>query len=272
MDTSTEHGYPNEIVKTGDLVLIHIDEKRRFIRKIEPDLVLYTDFGIIRYDDIVGKSYGYCLDLTSGKKACILKPLLIDVEDKAYRRITQVIYPKDIGFMITASLPIRICKASIVEVGVGSGFLASHLALTYGRDSIVVGLEAREDIARVLYNNLALGNLLDYYNLIVAFFPEAPLRESIADILFIDIADSWRHVDQIYGLLKPSGVVIAFAPTINQAEKLVLGMQRHGGFIDEKVYEILLREYVVRDNATRPRTWMIGHTGYIIMGRKILLL
>jgi hypothetical protein len=44
---------------------------------------------------------------------------------------------------------------------------------------------------------------------------------------------------------------------------------KHGGFADVRTFELLCRDYQVKENATRPGTSMVGHTGFMTFGRKV---
>jgi tRNA (adenine57-N1/adenine58-N1)-methyltransferase catalytic subunit len=46
-----------------------------------------------------------------------------------------------------------------------------------------------------------------------------------------------------------------------------MGQSGNWGMI--KTLEVFQREILVREGKTRPKTWMVGHTGYLSFGRKL---
>ena len=65
-----------------------------------------------------------------------------------------------------------------------------------------------------------------------------------------------------------SGVFMSFSPTIEQVMKTTDELRKLP-FIEIKTIELLLREITVDYNKTRPRTQMIGHSGYLTSARKV---
>ena len=253
-------------VKEGDHVFVVIDNKRRFLIKTSPKEILGTDKGFIKHDDLIGMSIGSYVRTSRGAKAYILEPLLQDFV-RGYKRATQIIYPKDAGFLIYLS---GIGPSSIVvEAGVGTGCLTTALAHFVGPKGKVYGYDIDEEHLSIARENLEKSGYLDR-----VILKNKDIREGIdeknIDAVFLDLPDPWNVIDHAYDALKPSRTLLIYVPTINQVEKTVLAIKEHGGFIDIKSYEILLREYIVEKGAVRPHTLMVGHTGYIIFSRKVL--
>jgi len=254
-----------EIIEEGSPVLIVIDRKRRFLIRVCKNKIFGTDKGYIKHDDIIGLPYGSYVRTSQGVKAYLLKPLHHDYL-YGYKRITQVIYPKDAGYMVYLS---GIGPGSrVVEAGIGTGYLTTYLASIVGEHGRVYGYEIRKEYIEIACENLRLSGLIDR-----VMIRHADIREGIAerdvDAVFLDLPDPWNVVDHAYNALKSSHPIIIYVPTINQVEKSVLALRRHGGFIDIRAQEIILRNYIVEKNATRPEPFMVGHTGYIVYARKV---
>lgn len=252
------------LIKYGDKILVYIDEKRRFIVKLEPGGILGTDKGFIKHDNIVGKSYGDYIVTSQGYKAHIYKPLLIDYQFSILRK-TQIIYPKDASFMIYLS---GIGPGSrVLEAGVGSGFLTISLAHFVGDNGKVYGFDINDMHLRVARENLDKTGLLQRVEL-----RKYDVREKIdirnLDAVFYDLPDPWNALETAYNTLKPSHPILIYVPTINQVEKTVVYMRKRNLFKDIHVYEVLTREYEVEEGSTRPKSLMVGHTGYIIFARR----
>ncbi len=247
-------------------MLVYIDDKRRFLVELREGGVLGTDKGFVRHRDIVGRRYGDRVPLSRGGYAYLLEPLPVDAV-YSYRRVTQVIYPKDYSFMVILS---GIGPGSrVAEAGVGSGVVTTILAWIVGGEGRVYGYDIRGDHLEAARANLERMGLLDRVVL-----EKRDIREGVPveglDAFFLDMPDPWRALDTVWVALRPSRPVLIYVPTVNQVEKTVVALREHGGFMDIHSYEILLREYIVEKGATRPASTMIGHTGYIVFARKIL--
>ena len=254
-------------VSEGLDILMYIDKRRRWIVKIRKGSVFGSDRGYIKHDAIIDIPFGASIPLSTGAKAWILKPLLIDYLEKGFKRVTQVLYPKDIGLIIVL---LGIAPGHrVLEAGIGSGFLTSVLANIVKPNGRVYAYEIREEFANIAKMNLERIGLLDYVTIKIKDIKEG-IDERDLDAAILDMPNPWEVVDVLYQALKPSAPIIFFLPTINQVEKLFNALQQHGGFIDIRCYELLLREYRLTSGALRPETRMIGHTGYILFTRKVI--
>lgn len=254
-----------DAISEGELILVYIDEKRKFVTRVQRGRVTGTDKGYISHDEIIGRRYGEVLETSMKTKATILKPLLIDIVERS-RRATQIIYPKDAGLMIYLS---GIGPGSIVgEAGVGTGALTITLASIVGDSGRVYGFDINDKALECARSNLEFAGLSNR-----VILEKRDIRERLdvtgLDAFFLDIPDPWNALESIYHSLKVSRPILIFVPTINQVEKTLRKLGEMP-FIDIHVYETLLREYSLNPDALRPRTRMIGHTGYVIFARKTL--
>ncbi len=252
-------------LKKGDPVTIYIDDKRRYIIRLNEKDIFGTDKGFIRHSDIIGKEYGAKIYTSRNIEAYLFKPLLIDYQYSIVRK-TQIIYPKDASLMIYYS---GITSGSrVVEAGVGSGFLTISLAHYVGDQGKIYGFDIVEKHLEIAKENLVKAGLIDR-----VILENRDIREGIElrdiDAVFYDLPDPWNALETAYRVLKHGHPILIYVPTINQVEKTVIAMKKHHGFKDIHVYEVLLREYEVEEGATRPKTLMIGHTGYIVFARTV---
>jgi len=258
---------PSTTIEEGAEVLFFVDRRRRWIHRVRRGGVFGSDRGSIPYENVIGRVFGEAVRLSLGFKAYLLRPLLIDYIEKGFERRTQVIYPKDLGFMLILS---GIGPGSrVLEAGVGSGVLTAVLANAVRPDGVVVGYELRREFAEVAMENLRRVGLDRFVEIRVRDIREASLNEEF-DAAFLDLPDPWTALDVVYRALKPSAPLLVFLPTVNQVEKTYASMRRHGGFVDARCFEILLREYQLVEGALRPETRMVGHTGYILFARKVV--
>ncbi|AWR97157.1 methyltransferase domain-containing protein [Acidianus sulfidivorans JP7] len=249
-------------LKEGDPVTVWIDIKRVYLIKLTKGKRLDTDKGFLTHESIIGKEYGDTIPMSKGK-ALLLKPIPADIYS-TFARPSQVLYPKDISYMIYISgiKP----GDKVIEAGTGSGFLTISLAYAIGSNGKVISYDIRNDMQETAKFNANILNLLDRIE-----FKNKDIREGIdeknIDAIFLDMPDPWNVVHHAYESLNPSSSLIAFVPTVNQIEKTYLAMKDQG-FIDIHAEELMLREYQVKENATRPKNIGVMHTGFIIRGRK----
>ncbi len=256
-----------DIVCEGCLVLLEIDERRRFVFRVRRGGVQGSDRGVLRHDDIIGLPYGSKVKLSSGIEAVIYRPRLVDLMEKMFRRRSQVIYPKDQGVILLLS---GIGPGSrVVEVGVGSGFTTAVLAWFVGPTGHVYAYEVREDMIETAKANLEAAGLLDRVTIHHADARKGIIERNV-DAVIADIPDPWNILDPAHKALRPSGVLVAFMPSVNQLIRFIAAASTHPGFSKPQVLEVLLREYDARSDSLRPRTTMIAHTGYVAVARKLV--
>ncbi len=248
--------------------MLVIDRRRRFIFRVRRGGVQGSDKGILFHDDIIGLPYGSRVRLSSGVEAIVHKPTVYDFIEYGFRRKSQVIYPKDLGLiLILAGIT---PGARVVEIGVGSGFTTAVLASIVGDEGRVYSYEIREDMVETAKQNLEKAGLLGR-----VVFHLSDAREGIeerdVDAVVVDMPDPWSILDHAYESLRPSGSLIVFVPSINQAIRMVSAINNHVGFDEPRVYEVLMREYQPEPDALRPYTTMVGFTGLILWSRKVVL-
>jgi len=103
-------------IKNGDLVYIIYDKRRKWVRKAIEDNEFHSDRGYLKFNEIIGRNYGETAFLhPSNHKVAILPALLSDTI-YSMKRQSQIIYPEDIGLILTYS-------------GIQSGFKVSKRVL-----------------------------------------------------------------------------------------------------------------------------------------------
>ena len=91
--------------------------------------------------------------------------------------------------------------------------------------------------------------------------------EFTADALTMDMPDPWLALDNMLPHLRPGGRICIYVPNANQLESSVLAL-RERGFAGVKAMENLQRGMEVHPGGVRPSFEMLGHTGYLVFGRK----
>jgi len=251
-------------VLEGDYVLLSDEENKKWLVRATKGSVLQTHIGAIPLERLVGLRYGDVYETERGARVFILRPLPRDFVMKSGRK-TQIIYPKDAGLLLVG---LGISPGSrILEIGTGSGAMTTFLASAVGPSGVVYSYEIREEFAELAKKNLAKAGLLER-----VIIENRDAREGVderdVDVAIVDIGDPWNVLDVIWNAIKGGGCVGIVVPTINQAERVV-GLMERGGFVDVSCVELLLRNIEARVGRSRPSTRMVGHTAYLILGRKV---
>jgi tRNA (adenine57-N1/adenine58-N1)-methyltransferase len=250
-------------VRENDYVLLYLDEKRKYLIKLERNKKLHTHKGFIVLDEIIGKKFGEKIKSNIGEEFVICKPTIRDFILK-FARKTQIIYPKDAGYIAFIG---GISDGSrVVEIGTGSGALTCSLANLVKPSGHVYSYEIREEFYEIAKKNIEMLNLSEYVTLKLKNALEG-IDEKDVDCVVMDIPNPWDAIGVAKQALKGSGILISFSPTINQVEKILRALIENK-FIDIHVVELIEREFQADPIKLRPKTTIIGHTGYITWARK----
>jgi len=255
----------SEVVREGDFVLLYLDLKRTFLVRAKPGRELHTHKGVVKLDDVIGQPYGFRVMSSTGQEFVVLKPTIRDFILKM-RRATQIIYPKDMGLILsfTGIGP----GWRVVEGGTGTGALTAFLAYHVRPEGRIYTYEVRPEFLKVAEENIARLGLSDFVEFKLADITEG-IDERGVDAVILDIASPWEAVPHAYEALRPSGSFASFSPTIDQVVKTVEALRAHG-FVAIEVVECLLRHIRAEPGKTRPEWLMRAHTGYIVFARKAL--
>lgn len=253
------------IIKENDLVLLIYDKNKQWLLRVRPGERFDTHKGAIYFDDIIGNSYGICIfTKPQGFKMRVVKPLPSDFVVKMSRK-TQIIYPEDAGLilMYTGIVPGSI----VLEAGTGSGALTCILGSYVRPNGHIYSYDIREQSLKQAIKNIQKVNLDDVVSIQYGDILKDVKHEDL-DAVVLDLATPWLAIPIIKDFLKLSGSFSSFSPTIEQVKKTVAALEVEG-FYDIKTFEIMKRVISVKENATRPATRMIGHTGYLTFARRV---
>ena len=248
----------------GDLALLVGLRHKHFIFPILPGGTYHTHRGILNHDDLIGKRWGSQVFSHQGAPFFMLQPSLADLLVDL-KRSTQIMYPKDIGFILT-SMSIGPGQ-TVLEAGTGSGSMTVALAYSVGTQGCVVTYEKRpefQNLARKNLERLGLGSRVEFKLGDIA----DGISETNVDACFLDVPNPWDYVQQVRSALKPGGFFGNLVPTFNQVERLLYVMRReHFAFVE--VCELLLRYYKPEPTRLRPTDRMVAHTGFLTFARRI---
>ena len=255
----------NLTAKAGDLAQLVSPTNKVFIIHLVEGAEFQTHRGVLAHNDVIGKPWGCQVRTHLGSKYSLLQPSLGDLL-KEIRHNTQIMYPKDIGYVL---LTMGIGPGVIViEAGTGSGALTTALAWAVGPQGRVISYETRAEMQNLAKKNLERVGLADRVTFKlqdIAF----GFDEQGVDALFLDIPNSYDFLAQVKAALKPGGYFGSILPTSNQVIKLLTALnQSNFAFID--VCEVLLRYYKPVSDRFRPTDRMVAHTGFLIFGRSMI--
>ncbi|HEY5731277.1 MAG TPA: tRNA (adenine-N1)-methyltransferase [Anaerolineales bacterium] len=255
---------PSSIARDGDLAQLVGLRHKHFILNLQAGAKFETHRGILLHDDLIGLPWGTQVFSHMGAPFFLLQPSLADLLTNI-TRTTQILYPKDIGFiLITMGVG---PGQKVMEAGTGSGSMTTALAYAVGNKGRVLSYEAKEDVQNLARKNLTRFGLDSRVDFKLRDIQDG-FDETDADSFFLDVQNPWDYIAQVRAALKPGGFLCCLIPTFNQVEKTLYALRQHN-FAFIEVCEILLRYYKAEPSRIRPTDRMVAHTGFLLFGRRI---
>jgi tRNA (adenine57-N1/adenine58-N1)-methyltransferase catalytic subunit len=249
----------------GDLAQLVSPSNKTFTVRLVPGGQLQTHRGVLEFDDLIGLPWGSEIYSHKGSPFFLLQPALGDLL-REMKRATQIMYPKDIGYVLVA-MGIG-PGTTVLEAGTGSGALTTALAWAVGPQGHVTSYEIRPDTQRLAQKNLERLGLDDRVTFKLRDISEG-FDETGVDALFLDVQNSYDYIRQARDALKSGGFFGSILPTTNQVSRLLVALYQYDfAFVD--VCEIILRYYKPVPERLRPTDRMVAHTGFLIFGRPML--
>lgn len=249
--------------KYGDLVQLVTDRDNSFLIRLEEEKVFQSHHGMIPHENLTHILWGSRIQSHLGKVFIVLQPALDDLI-RALPRKTQILYPKDIGYIIvTMGIGPGI---KIIEAGTGSGGLTTALAFVVGTEGKVISYDIEEKNINLARENLKLFGLENRVT-----FKIRDIQKGFDEVnyhaVFLDLENPEEYIATIRNSLIPGGYFGCFLPTTNQVSNLITALKKENfSFIE--VSEILHRYYKTSATRLRPADKMVGHTGYLVFARK----
>jgi tRNA (adenine57-N1/adenine58-N1)-methyltransferase len=254
-----------EFTQPGDLVQLVGLSHKNFIIQLQKGQELQTHRGILYHDDLIGKQWGSQVFSHIGAPFYLLQPALGDLIT-TIRRTTQILYPKDIGFILV-SMGIGPGQ-NVIEAGTGSGAMTTALAHAVGSQGHVTTYETREEMINLAKKNISRLGMQDRVS-----FKHQDVNDGFEErniqALFMDIPKPESCISRVKQALVSGGFFGCIVPTSNQVI-LLLPVLRKEGFAFIEVCELMLRYYKPVDQRFRPADRMVAHTGFLIFARSII--
>jgi len=254
----------SNFAQEGDLVQLQGTGHRSHLLVLEASAVLQTHRGVIRHDDIIGTAWGTRLESHQGNPFYLLQPSLSDLI-KGLKRGTQIMYPKEISYILF-HMGIGPGKR-VIECGTGSGGLTTALAYMVGKTGKVYSYERKAQIQELAIKNLTKFGLQNRVDFKVGNAEDGFDEENV-DAIILDLPNPQDYLHHVRKSLRGGGSLGMILPTFNQVE-IILRELKLANFAMVEVSEILQRFYKTDWARLRPVDRMIGHTGFLIFGRKV---
>jgi len=235
--------------RAGDLIQLVGLSHKSFIFTLVDGGEFHTHRGVIKHDDLIGKPWGIQIFSHNGSPFFLLQPSLPDIL-KSTKRATQIMYPKEIGYILI-QLGVR-PGIRIIEAGTGSGSFTTALSYAIGDRGRIYSYEAKEANQKIAIRSLDKLGLTGNIEFKVRDIREG-FDETGVDAVFLDVANPYDYLKQVKTALKPGGYFAS----------------NDFAFID--VCDISQRYYKTEPSRFRPTDRMIAHTGYLIFARSVTI-
>lgn len=247
----------------GELFILVSPRGKRSLRRLLEGQDIHSTDGVIPATTLAEVDFGIEVKTLQGKPYRVLKPTLYDLV-RGVRRQTQIIYPKDIGY-ICMRLGVG-NGARVIEAGSGSGSLTVALSWFSGDRGHVYTYEARQEFYDLCRRNLEWAgvghNVTQHLRDVKDGFDQTD-----ADALFLDVRTPWEYLPQVAAAVKPGAALAFLVPTVEQVSLLLKGMES-GPFDEQEVEEVLVRGWKPVADRLRPNDRMVAHTGFLVFARK----
>ncbi len=254
----------SSIAQEGDLIQLVGLRHKHFLFVLVAGGKFHTHRGIVSHDDLIGLPWGSQIFSHQNSPYFLLQPMLGDILTDLPRN-TQILYPKEIGFiMVTMGVGPGM---RVMEAGTGSGSMTIAMAYNVGATGKVISYEQRPEMQNLARKNLARVGLEERVEFKLRDIAEG-FDETDIDAFFLDVANPYDYIPQVRAALKPGGFFCSLMPTYNQVEKLIYALRRNN-FAFIEMCEVLLRYYKAEPARLRPTDRMVAHTGFLVFARRI---
>ena len=251
----------------GDRIQLTDPKGKMYTFTIMPGKEWHTHKGWIVHDDLIGMPEGSVVSTSAGLKFTAFKPLLGDFVLSMPRGAT-IVYPKDAAMIIGVADVFP--GAKVIEAGVGSGALSISLLRAIGPDGELSSFERREDFAEIALENVKtyFNGLPSQWKLNIGSVQDSETEKKY-DRVILDMLAPWECVPFAAEVLRPGGVFLAYVATTTQLSSTAEALKEDGNFTEPLSSETIVRDWHHEGLAVRPMQRMIGHTGFLIVSRRM---
>ncbi len=256
--------------RAGERVQLTDPKGRQYTISLTRDGYFQSTRGSFRHSALIGAEEGTVLETEDGRRFLALRPLVSDYVLSMPRGAT-VVYPKDAAQIVHMAdiFP----GARVFEAGVGSGALSLSLLGAVGSGGHLLSAERRAEFAEI-----ARGNVESWYG------PDLPpwdvqigdaadvldsLEPGSLDHVILDMLAPWEIIDSAAHALRSGGVILVYVATTTQMSRFVEDLRSSESFTEPAASDTLVRTWHLEGLAVRPDHRMIGHTGFLVVARKL---
>jgi tRNA (adenine57-N1/adenine58-N1)-methyltransferase catalytic subunit len=258
--------------QAGERITLSDPKGRRHSVVLSAGGQFHTSKGVVSHDDLIGRPEGIVVTSAMGVEYLAMRPLLSDFTVTMPRGAT-IVYPKDAALIVMGAdiFP----GATVLEAGAGSGALSCALLRAIGTSGRLISYERREDFAEIARRNVEnfFGQPHPAWDLRVGdlteAFAENPIEPVTVDRAVLDMLAPWECVATVAEVLAPGGVLCCYVATTTQLAETIETLRAHTGFTEPEATESLVRSWHAEGLAVRPGHAMIGHTGFLIITRRL---
>jgi tRNA (adenine57-N1/adenine58-N1)-methyltransferase len=232
-------------VRDGDLVVVVEGFNSAVGVRARAGAVFSSKHGAFHHDDWIGREFGTRVHQRDGRGFVWVCAPTPELWTKVLEHRTQILYAPDIA-LVCAEM--ELAPGSVVlESGTGSGSLTHSLARCVAPTGHVWTYEFNETRVNAAKEEFEDNGISKYVTVTHRDIQRDGFPEEMAgcaDAVFLDLPGPHQCVESAARTLRPDGVLCTFSPCIEQVQKTILEMKRHG-FADVKTVELLGREYDV---------------------------
>src|SRR5215475_275759 len=146
-------------ITADSYVLLFHTSRKKWLTKVAFEKKMHTHLGVIDVSSIIGMDYGSIIKTTEGKPIYLIQPTTYDFIMKSERR-TQILYPKDLGYIVART---GLRNGSIVlEVGTGSAALTTFMASIVKPNGHIHTFDINPEFMAIAKRNLEKAGVKDH--------------------------------------------------------------------------------------------------------------
>ncbi len=266
MDTTREPARRRGPLRPGEPVVFIDRRDRIYYEALREGGTTNVRGNLIRHDDVLGQADGVTV-LAVGKSR--YRVFRATAHDHALYmpRHAQIVYPKDAAMMVAYGDVYP--GARVVEAGLGSGALSASILRAIGAEGSLTTYELREEPSHRARKNIEalLGPITNHTVTIGDIYDGIVERE--VDRILLDVPEPWEVLDHAADALVDGGIFVVYVPTALQLHRFGLSAKRSDAFVCFEAFETMLRSWYVGTTSVRPKSQMVGHTGFICVTRRV---